>query len=188
MPATETQPAKCLAPLPWAPGAPRRRLATSGVPWGPRITCSAGRVILVFCAARDGAQRWDVPLLENVLLALRTREGTFSRVAILEKRVTEKCVPGTRKAVETTGGDRWRSIGSRDPGRRREASWSRGAAECDRRPVFRKTSLGRSAPGSGSPSHRPAAGNRGAQVRLGPCPTPWPVAVAVPGPGAACCR
>jgi hypothetical protein len=50
---------------------------------------------------------------------------------ILGKRVTEKRVTVARKAVETTGGDCWRSSGSRDSGRRREASWSGGAAERD---------------------------------------------------------
>jgi hypothetical protein len=67
--------------------------------------------------------------------------STTSRLAILGKRLTEKRAPGTRKAVETTGGDCWRSSGSRDSGRRREASWSGGAAECDRRPVIRRISL-----------------------------------------------
>jgi hypothetical protein len=63
----------------------------------------------------------------------------LSNRAILGKRVTEKRATGTRKAVGTTGGDRWRSIGRRDSGRRRESSWSGGAAERDRRPVFRRT-------------------------------------------------
>jgi hypothetical protein len=65
---------------------------------------------------------------------------------ILGKRLTEKRVSGTRKAAEPTGGDCWRSSRGRDSGRRREASWSRGAAECDRRPMFRRTSS--AAPGS----------------------------------------
>jgi hypothetical protein len=72
--------------------------------------------------------------------------GAVRPHGILGERVTEKRVPGTRKAVETTGGDRWQSIGSRDSGRQREASWSGGEAERDRRPVFRRTSS--AAPGS----------------------------------------
>jgi hypothetical protein len=101
------------------------------------------------------AQRWDVP--GSTFCRWRwVSMSKMSNLAILGLPVTEKRVPGTRKAVETTGGDRWRSIGSRDPGRRREASWSRGAAECDRRPVLRRTSLGSSAPGPVSPLHRPA--------------------------------
>jgi hypothetical protein len=64
----------------------------------------------------------------------------MSNLAILGKRVTEKRATATRKAVEKTGGDRWCSSGGHDSGRRREASWSGGAAERGRRPVTRSNS------------------------------------------------
>jgi hypothetical protein len=112
----------------------------------------------VLCGARGVAQRWDVPLLENVLLPPRTRAGTFSRVAILGKRVTEKRATATKQAVETPEGGHHRSSEATDPGHRRAASRSGGEAERDRRPMFRRTSPETATdpePPRTLPAHRP---------------------------------
>jgi hypothetical protein len=69
-----------LAPLPWAPGAPRHRFATSGVPWGPRITRPAEHE-----RSRHGGRA----VLENVPVSLRAGKGTFSRGHPRESRIGE---------------------------------------------------------------------------------------------------
>jgi CheY-like chemotaxis protein len=86
---------------------------------------------------RERTQRWDVPLLENVLLTPRSCVGTFSRVAILGKRASEKRATATKKAVETLGGGRDRPRNTGATRHRRAASRSGGAtsAERDGRPV-----------------------------------------------------
>jgi hypothetical protein len=58
---------------------------------------------------------------------------------ILGKRVTEQRATGTRKAVETTGGDCGSFGDDVVPGLRRALSWSGGAAERDRRTVPQET-------------------------------------------------
>jgi hypothetical protein len=150
MPATETLPAKRLAPLPWAPHGTRYRCAP--------FSCTAGHENHGPRSVRERAQRWDVPLLENVLLAPRSRVGTFSRVAILGRRVTEKCVTATEKAVETPGGGRSRPRMTNAPRHRRAASRSGGAtsAERDGRPVSRRTVLRGATAERGPPEHRPS--------------------------------
>jgi hypothetical protein len=122
-----------------------RHNAVYCTPAGARISCSAGLVILGPRGAREKAQRWDVSRFDILPLALGSI-SKMSNLAILGKRVTEKRATVTRKAVETTGGD-VACRGGHDSGRRREASWSGGAAERGRRPVTRRTSLGSSAPG-----------------------------------------
>jgi hypothetical protein len=105
------------------------------------FSCSAEHENHVRRCVRERAQRWDVPLLENVPLAPRSRVGTFSRVAILGRRVTEKGATATEKAVETTGGGRSRPRMTDATRHRRAASRSPGAtsAERDGRPVSRRT-------------------------------------------------
>jgi plasmid stabilization system protein ParE len=117
------------------------------------FSCSPEHESYVPCSAREGTQRWDVPLLENVLLAPRSRVGTFSRVAILGRRVTEKCVEATKQAVETPGGGRNRPRITNAARHRRAASRSGGVASAERdgRPVSRRTVPRGAAAEGGSP-------------------------------------
>jgi hypothetical protein len=135
------------APLCVEPASDRRAPGTA--PVGPKrnasplhpFSCPAGPENLVPLGVRAVTQRWDVPLLENVLLTPRTCVGTFSRVAILGRRVTENRETGTKKAVETLGGGRHRPRTTIAPRHRRAASRSGGAAGADRdgRPEYRRT-------------------------------------------------
>jgi hypothetical protein len=79
-------------------------------------------------------------VLENVPHTLRGCMGTFSRVAILGKRVTEKRATATKQAAETPGGGRRRSNTRIVTRHRRAASRSGGAtrAKRDGRPVNRR--------------------------------------------------
>jgi hypothetical protein len=104
------------------------------------FSCSAEHGNHVPRGAREGTQRWDVPLLENVLLTPRSCVGTFSRVAILGERASEKRATATKKAVETPEGGRNRPRNTGASRHRRAASRSGGAtsAERDGRPVTRR--------------------------------------------------
>ena len=92
------------------PGSDRRAPGTAPVgpeapfPPGCPFSCTAGHENHEPLSAREVTQRWDVPHLENVLLAPRVRVGTFSRVAILGRRVSDKRATATKKAVGTPGG------------------------------------------------------------------------------------
>jgi hypothetical protein len=120
----------CQAPLPWAPGAPRRLFATSWLPVvresrplrSTRIRAPAGVQYTVLCRLRssfDGHNTvWGSP-------------GN----GLPEKRVT-----ATRQAVETPGGGRDHPSRTNASRHRRAASRSPGAtsAERDGRPVNRR--------------------------------------------------
>jgi hypothetical protein len=87
-----------------------------------RISFSGARLPQARTGERIGAHRWDVPLLENVLLTPRSCVGTFSRVAILGERASEKRATATKKAVETPEGGRNRPRTTNATRHRRAAS------------------------------------------------------------------
>jgi hypothetical protein len=155
MPATETRPAKRLAPrhgprTQRVAGAPPRVLREVRGSRAPLSTKRRATARLKVGVTRDGcrASAGRPPGEGRPNLFQRCPAPARAVRRTRWKRPPKRCDTVTRKAVETTGGGRSRPRTTDAPRHRRAASRSGGAssAERDGRPVFRRNTLIHAAP------------------------------------------